>query len=575
MAEKRMSSAERENHEYNYALAYANLQKYAAKVEAAEAIGKQPDPADLEKANRFADQVENYVSSIETLNMGSGGELPFAEKAHLAYETARATVEGDANTGNGYLAAARSIPKKILGVGHETRPYSPWYSTSGGAEPDYSDFDVMMNLPTAGAGAAISGAVAVGAKRYAQKKAAQAVGAIGLKKTGKKVAEFGSKEIATSIPGLPDWARKSIRKTDLSLAASGGAKKAAKSIANNKPVAAAAESVIPVPVPPPPVAASPLGLPGPMPNQPMIGFGTPAMTEAEIIMAQKALKNPATQELRGEGAKRAMSGSPWGEAPPTKPLTTPVKPGQVPIAGALPNASPQGQILQSQIERLSKEVPLQPGYRRLYRAEHGGTANKTPEWMQNHPEFIASKEASGRWFTEDINDLGFYARDNPEGQLSFVDVPESAVEGFRVSNLKGAARSGENPSAYSANPRREFFLSKEMASKKTPFHKLGESASEPESIGYERALQSILMQPEAIPYGARLPLRLDLIRGNTAALNAVDEGLRTQRIRLLPDGHLESLVQTAPPEVASKSVIDAAKRAFDARSPDRTDWWTR
>lgn len=441
MAEKRMSSAERENHEYNYALAYANLQKYAAKVEAAEAIGKQPDPADLEKANRFADQVENYVSSIETLNMGSGGELPFAEKAHLAYETARATVEGDANTGNGYLAAARSIPKKILGVGHETRPYSPWYSTSGGAEPDYSDFDVMMNLPTAGAGAAISGAVAVGAKRYAQKKAAQAVGAIGLKKTGKKVAEFGSKEIATSIPGLPDWARKSIRKTDLSLAASGGAKKAAKSIANNKPVAAAAESVIPVPVPPPPVAASPLGLPGPMPNQPMIGFGTPAMTEAEIIMAQKALKNPATQELRGEGAKRAMSGSPWGEAPPTKPLTTPVQPGQVPIAGALPE-------------------------------------------------------------------------------------PKAIV-------------------------------------------------GETDAIGYERALQSLLTQPEAIPYGARLPLRLDLIRGNTAALNAVDEGLRTQRIRLLPDGHLESLVQTAPPEVASKSVIDAAKRAFDARSPDRTDWWTR
>lgn len=115
------------------------------------------------------------------------------------------------------------------------------------------------------------------------------------------------------------------------------------------------------------------------------------------------------------------------------------------------------------------------GMVRLYRMQARGDAKVSPvaDWIAESPEYQAMLQASGRWFTDSLDEAMWYENEHPGGEIVFVDLPAAEAEAYRVSNIvarEGIGRAGqpESPGAYSARPEREFFLTREAARKARP-----------------------------------------------------------------------------------------------------------
>ena len=107
--------------------------------------------------------------------------------------------------------------------------------------------------------------------------------------------------------------------------------------------------------------------------------------------------------------------------------------------------------------------PVLPGLRRLLRIEASIEA-PVSEWLAQLLEQSGAREAAGRWFVLDAELLAFYAEDSAPGapRLSFVDVPASVLEGWRVSRVCEAI-AGRVPASFSKDPENEFFVPLDVA----------------------------------------------------------------------------------------------------------------
>jgi hypothetical protein len=105
-------------------------------------------------------------------------------------------------------------------------------------------------------------------------------------------------------------------------------------------------------------------------------------------------------------------------------------------------------------------APAPEGMVRLYRGETAtpDTQSDIPEWVVESPEYQATRQATGRWFTESVDEARHYntVHGDGTGKISYVDVPENELESYRVTN---------NPEAkkFSGRPEEEFFLPPDLA----------------------------------------------------------------------------------------------------------------
>jgi hypothetical protein len=103
----------------------------------------------------------------------------------------------------------------------------------------------------------------------------------------------------------------------------------------------------------------------------------------------------------------------------------------------------------------------------IYRAQPkaGSTGKPIPDWVRESPEYQNSERASGRWWTDDLEEVEWYLKNEyPEGEIVRLQVPKDVVEKHRVSNWplkEGGKDAAENPRAFSRRPEKEIFLSEE------------------------------------------------------------------------------------------------------------------
>jgi hypothetical protein len=134
-----------------------------------------------------------------------------------------------------------------------------------------------------------------------------------------------------------------------------------------------------------------------------------------------------------------------------------------PHAGAEPGAG--GPAAGEEPRGLLEPEPA-PAMTRLYRVDSPKQAARgVPEWMEGDPKYEAIREATGRWFAEDPDELPFYLRDSDPGAvIRHVDVPTADLEKYRVSNQPPEIRK------FSARPEHEFFLPREIAERRVDTH---------------------------------------------------------------------------------------------------------
>jgi len=105
---------------------------------------------------------------------------------------------------------------------------------------------------------------------------------------------------------------------------------------------------------------------------------------------------------------------------------------------------------------------------RLYRAEGrpSKTKAKIPDWIRESENFKNNMNASGRWFTNDLEEaLWYLANEYPGGIIKYVDIPADQVDQYSVSGKSKDKSTPNNPSAFSLRPEKEFYLSREAAGK--------------------------------------------------------------------------------------------------------------
>lgn len=104
---------------------------------------------------------------------------------------------------------------------------------------------------------------------------------------------------------------------------------------------------------------------------------------------------------------------------------------------------------------------------RLYRGETTKPSTELPAWMKGSKDVQGMAKASGRWFTDDKVEAQWYIdNEHPDGtgKLTYVDVPKSVAEKYRVSNLKDEGT--DAPNQFSRRPDKEIFLPRELADKR-------------------------------------------------------------------------------------------------------------
>jgi hypothetical protein len=145
------------------------------------------------------------------------------------------------------------------------------------------------------------------------------------------------------------------------------------------------------------------------------------------------------------------------------PASTP----ELPLPGYTePKGEPIGTMIGDTAPKFQqpKGWPTQEPAVRLYRGESVPpiAGNNIPSWIRDDPKFQSSQAASGRWFTTNIEDAQHYADEANQGQIRYIDLPQSMAEKFRVSNDPEAVK-------YSPKARNgeidEHFLPRELANR--------------------------------------------------------------------------------------------------------------
>jgi hypothetical protein len=121
---------------------------------------------------------------------------------------------------------------------------------------------------------------------------------------------------------------------------------------------------------------------------------------------------------------------------------------------------------------------------RLYRFQGTDPQRQVSNWIRETEEYQNMIAASGRWFTDDIEEALWYRCDHGEGIILMIDVDDEIAENWRVSNIVSDPRgrsARDNPAAWSLRPEKEFFLPPEVATRAVPIdhysdHKIREAA---------------------------------------------------------------------------------------------------
>jgi hypothetical protein len=148
-------------------------------------------------------------------------------------------------------------------------------------------------------------------------------------------------------------------------------------------------------------------------------------------------------------------------------------------------------------------APAPEGMVRLYRGETAtpDTQSDIPEWVAESPEYQATQQATGRWFTESVDEARHYntVHGDGTGKISYVDVPENELENYRVTN---------NPEAkkFSGRPEEEFFLPPDLAGARKELKN-----STPEPTVLAPAPESAFVPAEEVQAYSELEPRLALL----------------------------------------------------------------
>ena len=116
---------------------------------------------------------------------------------------------------------------------------------------------------------------------------------------------------------------------------------------------------------------------------------------------------------------------------------------------------------------------------RLYRGETAtGEIKQISDWLSSQPEVKATREATGRWFTNNLSDAEWYALEGL-GKISYVDVPNKVADLYRVDNLG----SGVSDFTSTGKELTEFFLPRSIAESKQPLTNIGRTPTS-EEVSY-------------------------------------------------------------------------------------------
>tara|TARA_R110000744_G_scaffold87589_4_gene170993 strand:+ start:1908 stop:7061 length:5154 start_codon:yes stop_codon:yes gene_type:complete len=227
--------------------------------------------------------------------------------------------------------------------------------------------------------------------------------------------------------------------------------------------------------------------------------------------------------------------------------------------------------------KMGKDAPTEDTVR-LYRAEPapGGKVKPPPDWMEQREDYQEMMKASGRWFTDDLDEARWYLKNEyPDGQLSYIDVPASSAEKYRVSGMEKIA--GEDPKKFSRRPEIEFFLPKEIAARKSSFSEATAKVDMYTAEGNE-ALESAVKaarlklntRPETLPRSAAVT-RIEELRSKGDIQGVIDI-LNQAKIKGLNAADLQAVVwdemQTINSSFHGKTMANVLDKATAESSVD-------
>lgn len=162
------------------------------------------------------------------------------------------------------------------------------------------------------------------------------------------------------------------------------------------------------------------------------------------------------------------------------------------------------------IDDVEFEVPKPAsGFTRIYRfAVKNQERGKVSDWVAQSEEYQNMLKATGRWFSDDFDEAMWYVKENPEGELLYVDIPTKDLEGYRVSNIVETP-DGLRPKDFSARAEKELFVPREVADAADSFSKL-------RTAGYENKINELALAD----YRAAKTLNADVVTRLRAAINS-------------------------------------------------------
>jgi hypothetical protein len=211
----------------------------------------------------------------------------------------------------------------------------------------------------------------------------------------------------------------------------------------------------------------------PFTTEDKVTYGYRNLSEAELADLQKTgylNPNPAAAFSKdgkwfSAGDETGTFGRVWKNAPTNSTIRVPIE--EIPKTKAV--SAKNVQLLDKETGKYKDFLnpPTSEKMVDLYRAE--GVPYTGNSWSrQAYLESPAAK-AAGRWYTDDVSALKFYADNVGENVvIKHIRAPLSEVEKYRVSNLPKVSHKGSDvidPRSYSRDPKVEFFLPEELAKK--------------------------------------------------------------------------------------------------------------
>ena len=216
------------------------------------------------------------------------------------------------------------------------------------------------------------------------------------------------------------------------------------------------------------------------------GIGTISIKEKGTYISAYYNKNSNTIYIDEDYIRDVMYPARWWETPRTEGIKG-ISSDIIRSADDLVQFVKMHEIMHTihRPENINLKIsPPKSGFVRIYRfAVKDKKTGKVPDWLSESSDYQDMIKATGRWFTDDIEEAKWYAKENPEGELLYTDIPLKDLEGYRVSNIKETS-DGLRPKDFSARPEKELFVPKEIANKSKPFSHL-------EKIAYENEINDL------------------------------------------------------------------------------------